>query len=368
MPIYSSIFINQSVGRNAKNADSDVRTIQARLNELSNAPRIPLVVDGACGAKTRNALRDFQISVCAFRNPDSRVDPAGKTITALNDPASEGIWGKMSIPPQPQEPKSCTDPSLDDPVMLRSRDEIIDAAIAEIEKNRKLSPFDRQNLRRLLAEVWEGQKPQDKYIPVSGIPANQAVKVIKNLKLAADVSRVLFLAGSGFFSGSVIATVGAAWSGLCVLLMPVGFAFALNHALTAHRRVYAAVAQAYWLAHWVHGGKSYGSSAAFFTGPRTPHDMQQMSIAWTDAQSRIRAAMSLTVQELATKAGVSPEEAKVGLKVLMSASSPDEICRQVYRMFADKERDKHWLWGGSDMQFAIKMDAFADSRLPAYGR
>jgi len=97
MAIHSSIYISGSVGRGGSNQAMDVRTVQTRLNELMGKSREPLKVDGLCGPKTKGMIADFQESVLKFKWPDSRVDPNGKTIKALNDEKSETIW--RSTPP-----------------------------------------------------------------------------------------------------------------------------------------------------------------------------------------------------------------------------------------------------------------------------
>ena len=76
--------IKASVGRSGDNRPSDVRLVQQLLNEFP-IPRIraPLVVDGAIGTKTIRRIEAFQASILKLRKPDGRVDPGGKTITAL---------------------------------------------------------------------------------------------------------------------------------------------------------------------------------------------------------------------------------------------------------------------------------------------
>lgn len=99
MPINSTIFIQGSVGRGGKNMKPDVSAVQQRLNDLMNPPRKRLTVDGLSGPKTEGVIADFQLNVLKFSRADRRVDPAGKTIRALNNPASEGTWARMSIDP-----------------------------------------------------------------------------------------------------------------------------------------------------------------------------------------------------------------------------------------------------------------------------
>lgn len=97
--INSSIGLMGSVGHNGRNDTLDVTNVQDRLNALMGDSRKLLVVDGLSGSKTRGMIADFQISVAGFQRPDSRVDPIGKTIIALNDPNSASVWQRRSIPP-----------------------------------------------------------------------------------------------------------------------------------------------------------------------------------------------------------------------------------------------------------------------------
>ncbi|MEM6762338.1 MAG: hypothetical protein AAF615_05645, partial [Pseudomonadota bacterium] len=105
MSINSSVGIVKSVGRNGTNETLDVVAVQTRLNELMGGSRTNLVVDGDCGNLTRGMIGDFQVNVVGFKWPDFRVDPAGKTIIALNDPGSASVWQRMSLPiPTPPKP------------------------------------------------------------------------------------------------------------------------------------------------------------------------------------------------------------------------------------------------------------------------
>ena len=94
MSINQTIFIQQSVGKQGVNHALDVKTVQAQLNAQAPATRTKLVVDGKCGAKTIAAISDFQKVVLGLIQPDGRVDPNGRTLRALNDPASEAKWAK----------------------------------------------------------------------------------------------------------------------------------------------------------------------------------------------------------------------------------------------------------------------------------
>lgn len=97
MAINSTMNILGSVGRRGKNNVNDVRAVQTRLNDFTRPPRSFLKVDGKCGPTTEGVIADFQRVVCGSPNPDGKIDPGKKTHAALNDPASEGKWARMSI-------------------------------------------------------------------------------------------------------------------------------------------------------------------------------------------------------------------------------------------------------------------------------
>ena len=76
--------ISASVGRAGRNAYEDVRVVQYLLNCVPagrGGPARELIIDGACGPLTTQAITGFQR---ALRGPtDGRVDPGGQTLQAL---------------------------------------------------------------------------------------------------------------------------------------------------------------------------------------------------------------------------------------------------------------------------------------------
>lgn len=78
------VTISASVGRNGANRDADVRAVQTLLNGQSQTQLERLVVDGDIGPRTIGAIETYQRKVLHFANPDGKVDPGGKTLTALN--------------------------------------------------------------------------------------------------------------------------------------------------------------------------------------------------------------------------------------------------------------------------------------------
>jgi peptidoglycan hydrolase-like protein with peptidoglycan-binding domain len=77
--------IAASVGRGGKNNASDVEVVQRLLNRQSlTGISVPLKVDGIIGDKTIGRVEAFQKQVVKLTQPDGRVDPNGRTLTALN--------------------------------------------------------------------------------------------------------------------------------------------------------------------------------------------------------------------------------------------------------------------------------------------
>ncbi|MCP4443070.1 MAG: TIGR02594 family protein [Aureispira sp.] len=71
-------------GSKSKNKTDDVKAVQTGLNQFG----YKLTVDGDCGPKTIGAIRDFQSKHLGSSNPDGRVDPGGRTWTALKKGSS----------------------------------------------------------------------------------------------------------------------------------------------------------------------------------------------------------------------------------------------------------------------------------------
>jgi len=78
------LIITHSVGEKGKNLKSDVVTIQTALNKVHPViVPVPLKVDGVYGKKTGQAIFIFQKKYLMMVNPDSRIDPHGRTIQKL---------------------------------------------------------------------------------------------------------------------------------------------------------------------------------------------------------------------------------------------------------------------------------------------
>jgi len=87
--------INQVVHSKSRN-ERDVKVVQRLLNaNISKlTPLSPLKVDGKMGPNTANAIIEFQKRVVGMRQPDGRVDPGGRTLTALRNVPTVPSSGK----------------------------------------------------------------------------------------------------------------------------------------------------------------------------------------------------------------------------------------------------------------------------------
>jgi hypothetical protein len=76
--------ISAAVGApHSPNKPDDVRIIQTLLGKVTPPLAAAVVVTGTMDSKTLSAIREFQLRFTS--NPDSRVDPDGRTLWHLND-------------------------------------------------------------------------------------------------------------------------------------------------------------------------------------------------------------------------------------------------------------------------------------------
>jgi len=95
----SAVVIRASVGTGGANQPADVRAIQSALNDVAieDGGADPLlVIDGVVGPLTRAAIVRFQRA--HVRVADSRVDPKGPTLAALNTARDSGSAGVATAP------------------------------------------------------------------------------------------------------------------------------------------------------------------------------------------------------------------------------------------------------------------------------
>jgi hypothetical protein len=102
MALMMSLGIGAPVGQGAmaRNQPQDVKNIQQLINDRLSTG-VKLAVDGKCGPKTIGAIIAFQKNPMRLPMPDGRVDPRGKTIAALNDPANRLAYTPVPAMPAP---------------------------------------------------------------------------------------------------------------------------------------------------------------------------------------------------------------------------------------------------------------------------
>jgi len=91
MPINQSYGISAPVGAQPKavNQRDDVKIIQKLLNEHAQRVGYPKMHEtGTVSEPMITAIRKFQKQVVGMRAPDGRVDPSGRTLAKLNQPAA----------------------------------------------------------------------------------------------------------------------------------------------------------------------------------------------------------------------------------------------------------------------------------------
>jgi uncharacterized protein (TIGR02594 family) len=80
-PAPASNVIKQSVGEGGKNDLADVMLVQKLLNAKY---KLGVSEDGKIGPKTIAAIKQFQLKVVKIAKPDGRIDPGGKSWSALS--------------------------------------------------------------------------------------------------------------------------------------------------------------------------------------------------------------------------------------------------------------------------------------------
>lgn len=104
----SYITISSSVGAGAPNASSDVIAVQLMLNHFirndwMNGTK-KLILDGACGTKTKGAVSNFLSLYAPVEFPTGKISARGDGIKFMNDHAGDLSPGK-SVPKAPTKPE-----------------------------------------------------------------------------------------------------------------------------------------------------------------------------------------------------------------------------------------------------------------------
>ncbi len=76
--------ISMNVGRRSPNFPRDVKTVQQLLNRFRAPGRPLLKIDGLVGARTMQAIEEFQGTHVRMTHPDGIVEPDGRTMLMLH--------------------------------------------------------------------------------------------------------------------------------------------------------------------------------------------------------------------------------------------------------------------------------------------
>ncbi len=341
MPINSSVGIFGSVGANGKNQHNDVVAIQQRLNDLMHPPRVPLVVDGISGRKTRRMIRDFQKCVCHFNRPDGRVDPVGKTILALNDPGSEGKWAQMSIPEESSQGGG-SGGGQSDSDLPKTLDEAVDATIKHIKKEQNMTPGEEAVMRGLLTKIFKGQKGgYTDFGPMGIVTKKQANDMFKSGVTIFKCARIACALGA---ANATLVTVGAVLSMLAPILMVVGFAIALQKAMQAGGRVYQAVGTSYMTVAWANGDwRPIGCQLVIQNNKSWPEELRmhenEMETYWREGQRSAVKALEDYCSQIAPRAGLSSAETQKALKAILCTIDKKMLARSILSDLAKRLKE-----------------------------
>jgi hypothetical protein len=80
---FGLMLLKNSVGNKGINHITDVKLVQEALNRTFKVPLRLLDVDGIAGSKTKIAIANFQQKIVGLKNPDSLIEPKGKTWDTL---------------------------------------------------------------------------------------------------------------------------------------------------------------------------------------------------------------------------------------------------------------------------------------------
>lgn len=355
MPINSSIAIFNSVGLGGDNVKFEVETVQQRLNELMSAPRVPLDIDGATGSKTIKMIRDFQKSVCKFKNPDGRVDITGKTILALNDPASEGIWAKMSIPPAKDPVQQSVDKKTgeideENPYPSTPK-QAVKVAVGRIAAEQVMTNQQKVILERLLFDLFKAQSGGFTVIGPGGMTKQQFDEWIDTAKKVFNVTR----AALTILGPEVLPVALVAFNGVLSMALPfvmfAGFVGLLSKAMSSDERIYKAISIAYTMVHWAEDTAVKvrpQSCKIFLTRMQnntnfTEYDRRELRRAWSEGQTAVMLGTHKTVSRIAGSTPHSYYEVDKILRKILGAADQTRLARFILRGLADKfEKKGDW--------------------------
>ncbi len=166
--------ISASVGLGGVNNINDVRVIQSALNDVgasNGGPFIPLKVDGISGPLTAKAIANFQLRNLGFS--DSRVDPKGRTLRALNAQRGNSVSAVSAVGAGPASPQGDRKTStLPNPLIVP----LIESLLPQIRAAIRAASF-QLSLAKPFVGTQKLQVPQGPFLA----PARASLRLLNNI-------------------------------------------------------------------------------------------------------------------------------------------------------------------------------------------
>ncbi len=238
---------------------------------------------------------------------------------------------------------------------------LVDAAIADLKKTEHLSPHKEEMLRKLFVKVLreKGMRPG---MAATGWPPNKFVEWFNYTRLIyKGLGGILTIYGP---SMATLFLTGIVMSAISVVLMIIGFGFALNKAMDTTYRCYGCYGQAYFLVAWAHGDPVPTKSKEILRLAQTPiygrpPKRELMDSSWRTGQLLARKGVMKAVKRIAAESGISFNDAERVLKMLMRLESKDDLNKLMLNEIARQTKPR-------DPQVANAISSQAKSNMWRY--
>ena len=238
---------------------------------------------------------------------------------------------------------------------------LIDAAIADLKRTEHLTPRQEASLRILSKKLLK-DRVMSSGLVAQGWPPNKLLEWFNITRLIyRGMSGILTLSGTTI---PALVVAGAVLTVLNVVLMIIGFGFALNKAMDTGYRCYACYGQAYYFVAWAYGGNVPEKSQTILDN--TDHTLyghppkrELMDSSWRAGQVLARRGIVKAVHGIAQKSGTNYRDAERALKMIMRLESRTDLARIAMRSIAAKTKS-------SDPQMANAISSQAASGMLSY--
>lgn len=295
----------------------------------------------ACGVKNPNDLADLafhlhhpELSGRSIKSDEKALIAEWNSYYAH---IKKALSGAKAPKPMPSAPPS----GGGETVQTYTQEDLVDAAIANLKLTQHLTTGAEANLRTLFKAML---KDLSHNVSIAGrpMPPNQLSEWFKVTKLSYKVLNIGALFASWSIMPSMIC-LATAMSAVSVVLMVIGFGFALNKAMDAVYRCYGCYGQAYFIVAWAHGGPVPTQSQEVLNNTKHPMygkapSRARMDEAWRTGQQVARQGVQLAVAEVAAKNGVSRTDAEQVLKMFMRLQRKTALAKTVMKDIARATR------------------------------